>query len=121
MGIDNSSFPLAAGISPAELDIHEESRTERMGFFAISWMTYVAFYLCRQNLSVILPVFAHDHLYTTLQSARLVLAFSLAYCIGQFIMGGLVDRFGARRILVTGMVLSASATAAMGWSGRYEL
>jgi MFS transporter, OPA family, sugar phosphate sensor protein UhpC len=97
----------------------EETPVHRAGIFAISWLTYVAFYLCRQNLSVILSVFAHDHLYTTLQSARLVLAFSLAYCIGQFIMGGLVDRYGARRILVAGMVLSAFATAAMGWSGHY--
>jgi MFS transporter, OPA family, sugar phosphate sensor protein UhpC len=121
MSIDNSSSPLAVSIAPPELEIHEESPRGKIGFFAISWMTYVAFYLCRQNLSVILSVFAHDHLYTTYQSAHLVLVFSVAYCIGQFVMGGLVDRFGARCLLMAGMVFSACATAAMGWTSRYEL
>jgi sugar phosphate permease len=112
---------MAVPISLCELRFREEARAKRNRFFVVSWLTYVAFYLCRQNLSVILPVFTRTHMYTTLQCARLVFAFSLAYCIGQFIMGGLVDRFGGRGVLTAGMLLSASATAAMGWSSRYEL
>jgi MFS transporter, OPA family, sugar phosphate sensor protein UhpC len=121
MGINSSSPQLAEPIALREPPVRQEARRARIGFFAIAWLTYVAFYLCRQNLSVILPVFARDHLYTTSQSARLVLCFSVAYCIGQFVMGGFVDRFGARRVLTAGMIISACATAGMGWSGRYEL
>jgi sugar phosphate permease len=82
-------------------------------------MGYVAFYLCRRNLSIILPVFAHDRIYTASQSAELVLIFSIAYCLGQFVMGGLADRIGGRNVVVGGMVVSALVTAAMGFSSDF--
>ena len=90
-------------------------RTERIRFLFASWAAYVAFYFCPKNLSVILPLFQRDHLYTTYQSAQLVLVFSIAYCIGQFVMGSLADRLGGRFVVLAGMV-SASVTATMGFS-----
>jgi sugar phosphate permease len=103
-----------------EISNRSRSGLNRSTFFAVSWATYVAFYLCRQNLGVILPVFAKEHLYSTFQSAHLVLAFSIAYCVGQFLVGGLVDLFSAKKILVTGMMVSALATGAMGFSNHYR-
>ncbi len=96
-------------------------RTERIRFLFASWAAYVAFYFCRKNLSVILPLFQRDHLYTTYQSAHLVLVFSIAYCIGQFVMGSLADRLGGRFVVLAGMVVSASVTATMGFSHHYHM
>jgi MFS transporter, OPA family, sugar phosphate sensor protein UhpC len=93
----------------------------RIRFWCASWTAYVAFYLCRKNLSVILPIFQREHLYTAYQSAHLVLAFSTAYCLGQFVMGALADRFGGRRVVVAGMATSASVTAIMGFSTHYDM
>jgi MFS transporter, OPA family, sugar phosphate sensor protein UhpC len=93
--------------------------TQRVTFLVVSWAAYVAFYLCRKNLSIILPVFARDHLYSTAQSAHLVLLFSIAYCAGQFVMGALADRFGGRLVVMCGMILSACVTAAMGFSSHF--
>jgi sugar phosphate permease len=101
------------------------SRTNESGpqngaaFLVISWLSYVAFYLCRQNLSVVLAVFSRDQLYTTAQCSELVLFFSAAYCLGQFLIGGIVDRFGARRVLVAGMIVSGCSTAMMGIRNDY--
>jgi OPA family sugar phosphate sensor protein UhpC-like MFS transporter len=91
----------------------------KLSFLLATWSAYVAFYLCRRNLSIILPIFARDHLYTTSQGARLIFFFSVAYCAGQFVVGGLADRFGGRSVVLCGMTLSAAVTLAMGFSSHY--
>lgn len=93
----------------------------KIRFWCATWTAYVAFYLCRRNLSVILPIFQREHLYTAYQGAHLVLAFSIAYCLGQFVMGALTDRFGGRRVVLAGMTTSASMTAIMGFSTHYGM
>lgn len=40
--------------------------------------------------------------------------------VGQVVAGILVDRFGADRLLLAGMLLQGTATAAMGFAPRYE-
>jgi sugar phosphate permease len=93
----------------------------KIRFWCATWTAYVAFYFCRRNISVILPIFQREHLYTPYQGAHLVLAFSIAYCIGQFVMGALSDRFGGRRVVLAGMTTSASMTAIMGFSNHYGM
>lgn len=92
-------------------------RNPKFRTFLVAWLAYVGFYLCRKNFSVIIPLLIHDEGIPKDVVAQSVFAFSCGYVFGQFVMGLLADRFGARPIAFTGMAISSCATAAMGFSG----
>jgi sugar phosphate permease len=85
----------------------------RFRIFLAAWILYAAYYFCRKNLSVIMPMMARTEHYKTFDLANLVFVFSLAYAGGQFLAGSLADRFGARMIATGGGLLSAVCTVAM--------
>jgi sugar phosphate permease len=87
----------------------------RRGVFALTWTSYASYYFVRKNLPVAK---------TSLQAigiapsglALLDTTFLLVYAIGQFCGGWLGDKFGARRLVGYGMLLSAIFCAAFGSS-----
>lgn len=79
-------------------------------------MAYAAYYLCRKNLSVLLPSLSGHLGHTRQDLASLVFVYSFAYAAGQFLMGPLSDRFGARRVVTVGMLASSAATVGFGVS-----
>jgi OPA family sugar phosphate sensor protein UhpC-like MFS transporter len=85
----------------------------RFRVFAAAWVLYAAYYFCRKNFSVVMPMMARSSHYGNFDLAKLVFVFSLAYAIGQFTAGWLGDRFGGKFTGVTGAVVSAICTAAM--------
>lgn len=86
----------------------------RRRVFVSAWITYAGFYFCRKNLSVLMPLLSREQGYSNLQLAHLIFSFSLAYVLGQFISGLLVDRFGSRRVVAVGAAVSAMASVLMG-------
>jgi OPA family sugar phosphate sensor protein UhpC-like MFS transporter len=86
----------------------------RARIFAVTWLSYAGFYLCRKNFSVIMPLLTRDLGYSNESLANVIFVYSAAYASGQFAMGLLSDRFGARRVVSIGMFTSAACTAAMG-------
>jgi len=85
----------------------------RFRVFIAAWGIYAAYYFCRKNFSVIMPMMARDSHYGNFDLAQLVFVFSLAYAIGQFTAGAMGDRFGGRFTGVLGAVVSAACTVAM--------
>jgi ACS family hexuronate transporter-like MFS transporter len=67
-------------------------------------------YIDRQTLSVLAPYLKRDYGWTNSDFANIVIAFRVAYTIGQSVCGRLMDRFGTRRGL-TFSVLWYSAAA----------
>lgn len=94
----------------------ERSRDLRRRAFSATWLSYAAFYLCRANFAVLIPLLVRDEGFTKLQLARAVLVYSLCYVVGQVTSGLLSDRIGARRVVTGGMLLSASITVLLGFS-----
>jgi sugar phosphate permease len=82
----------------------------------VTWLAYGGFYLCRKNLSVLMPVLQSDLGVGKLDLANIVFAYSLAYAFGQFVTGMLADRFGARWVVTAGLLLSVGSNVAMGWN-----
>jgi len=82
--------------------------------FALTWLAYFGFYLCRRNFSVLMPYLKAEQGYTSDALAVAVTAYSLAYCIGQFLSGAVADRVGARVVVTAGMLLSAACSALTG-------
>ena len=94
-------------------------KTQRARIFAITWLAYAAFYLCRKNLSVAIPSLESSCVFTRFQLADILFAYSLAYTVGQLFGGSLGDRFSPRLLVTIGMLLSAVASFSMGFSGVY--
>jgi MFS transporter, OPA family, sugar phosphate sensor protein UhpC len=88
----------------------------RLRIFALTWLAYAGFYLCRKNLSVLMPVLQGDLGISKLDLANIVFAYSLAYALGQFVSGVLADRYGPRTVVTAGLLLSIGSNVAMGFS-----
>src|SRR5215469_18524162 len=92
----------------------------RFRIFVAAWVLYAAYYFCRKNFSVVMPMMARTSHYTNFDLAHAVFVFSLAYAVGQFIAGALGDRFGGRLVGSAGGFLSAACTAAMAMTSSYQ-
>ncbi|MGV9709920.1 MFS transporter [Gordonia sp. NPDC003424] len=90
----------------------------RVQIFAVTWIIYAGFYFTRQAFSVAkLGILEDPVLSTTLSKevlANLDAVYLTAYAAGQFVWGAMSDRFGPRRILLSGLVISALAAVFMG-------
>lgn len=74
--------------------------------FAISWIAYFGYYLCRKNISVLMPYLKSEAGLSSNDLASAVFGYSLMYSAGQFAMGRLADRVGARWVAGIGMLVS---------------
>jgi sugar phosphate permease len=80
--------------------------------FFLTWLTYCGYYLCRKNFSVLMPYLKTEAGWTTAGLADVLFAYSLCYAVGQFVMGWLADRMGARRTVTLGSLVSAACSLA---------
>jgi sugar phosphate permease len=92
----------------------------RFRIFLAAWVLYAAYYFCRKNFSVVMPMMARTSHYNNFDLAHAVFVFSLAYAAGQFLAGTLGDRFGGRLVGSAGGFLSAACTAAMAMTSSYQ-
>jgi len=74
--------------------------------FAVTWLLYAAYYLCRKNYAVAQPVFMKEFGWSEAQVGVIITAYLTLYALGQFLNGVAGDRFGARRMIMAGMGLS---------------
>lgn len=85
----------------------------RVRIFTVTWIAYAGFYLCRKNFSVLMPLLQQHTGITKDELATAIFGYSLMYCVGQFIMGTLSDRFGPRRVVTAGMFVAGASSVAM--------
>lgn len=101
--------------------MNETSVTSKFKFwqwkiFAVLWVTYGAFYLCRVNLSIALPDIMKEFNCCKAEVGAIASAMFIAYAIGQFINGQLTDRFGARKLVTLGIFVSVLMNIIFGFS-----
>jgi OPA family sugar phosphate sensor protein UhpC-like MFS transporter len=84
--------------------------------FAITWLAYAGFNLTRMSFAVSkVGIEGDPHIRLTQREMAWVdAAFLAAYAIGQFFWGIAGDRFGPRKVVLTGMFISIAAGFAMG-------
>ena len=82
--------------------------------FAITWLTYAGYYLCRKNLSLVLPLLLGNHFLSALQLANVVFGYSLFYALGQFGFGFLSDGVGAKKVVGGGLLLVVGSNLLLG-------
>lgn len=81
--------------------------------FLVTWIAYAGFYLCRKNLSVVLPLLNNVSGLRSIDLANIVFGYSLVYAVGQFAWGPLSDRWGAKRIVSAGLLLAVASNILM--------
>ena len=79
--------------------------------FALSWLAYASYYFGRKGWSVVKASMGRELALSQGALGAIDTCYLLAYALGQVPSGLWVDRFGPKRILVTGMLLSAAACA----------
>src|SRR5262245_52258287 len=88
----------------------------------VLWMTYGAFYFCRQNISAAVPGIEADLGYSKTDIGLILGGLKVAYAVGQLVNGQLAERFSARWLLALGMLGSALLNVLFGLSeGLYFL
>lgn len=78
-------------------------------------MAYCGYYLCRKNFSVLMPFLKAEAGYSSEALANVLFVYSLAYAVGQWTMGVLADRVGARWTVAGGAMVSAFSSASIAW------
>jgi MFS family permease len=76
-------------------------------------------YVDRGNLSIAAPVIKSELQLSATQLGVLFSAFFYTYTALQFVVGGIVDRLGASRVLTAGLLIWSVATIAMGFVGGF--
>ncbi|MDH5734318.1 MAG: MFS transporter, partial [Candidatus Bathyarchaeota archaeon] len=94
----------------------ENFKRWQLKIFAIAWTTYALFYLTRANLSIAVPGIMDEYGYTKTMLGSVGSALFATYAIGQFINGQLGDKFGARKLVTIGIIVSALANIAFGFT-----
>ena len=87
----------------------------RYRIFAVTWLSYAGFYLCRKNFSVLMPMLTDEFGFTKADLAWILTGFSLIYMLGQLANGLLSDRFGPRLIVGIGFLVSVCSSVIMGF------
>ena len=95
--------------------VSPELRRYRYRIFALTWLVYAGFYLCRKNLSVAMPYIEEELGYSMVQLGWCISGYSALYALGQFANGLLSDRFGPRLIVGIGLIISVLSNVAMGF------
>ena len=70
----------------------------------VLWTTYASFYFCRVNFGPAVPAIQKELGFTAIEVGFLLGAVKVGYALGQLVNGQLTERYGARRILTTGMI-----------------
>jgi ACS family D-galactonate transporter-like MFS transporter len=93
--------------------------TPYYAIWALVVYAWVANYLIRMAIGALLPPIIQELALSYAEAGFLSSAFFYAYMAMQFPAGALGDRFGPKRVLTTGLVLGALASAATGFAGSF--
>lgn len=89
----------------------ERLRTWQLRIFGLLWTGYASYYLARLNFAVAQPLIQAEMGWTATQIGWIPSIYAACYAAGQFINGQLGERFGARRMMTTALVVAAITNA----------
>lgn len=81
-----------------------------------SWITYASFYLIRVNMSVAIPGIIKEFGISKTAMGGVLTALFAAYAFGQFVNGQIGDKFGARKVVTVGLIISALLNIIFGFT-----
>ncbi len=97
----------------------EQLRQWRRNILVSTWLAYAGLYFCRKAYYVCKATLGENLDLSATQLGDIGVAYLVAYTIGQFLSAGTGSRFGARRILLTGMAVSVACNVIFGFANNY--
>ena len=93
---------------PSDSSQYDRYRKWRLIIFGITWLSYAGFYLTRKSFSVAKIELSKETGIglTDAQLSYIDGGYLIAYAVGQFVWGMMGDRFGTRKVILTGMFFS---------------
>jgi sugar phosphate permease len=90
--------------------------------FGLLWTSYASYYLCRMNFAAAQPDILNEFSdWTMAQIGLIPSVYSVFYATGQFINGQIGAKFGARRMMVLGMVVIAASNILFSTTSSYTV
>ncbi len=102
-----------------EAEVRAVYPSYRMRALEATYIGYAAFYLVRNNVSVVTVEMQHSLGYTKEMIGDITAMTGLAYGLSKFLMGSVSDKSNARRFVATGLFLTAVCNFAFGASSNY--
>lgn len=99
-----------------KVDSRELLKYWRKRVFISVWITYGTFYLCRVNISIAIPGIMKEFGYSKTVMGGILTCLFITYAVGQFINGQLGDKFGARRLISFGLLMSGLLNIIFGFN-----
>jgi sugar phosphate permease len=96
--------------------VHQDvaRRRARGQVFALTWLAYASYYLCRKGFPVSKARLASEYHLSLGTLGAIDTGYLAAYALGLFASGLACDAIGSRRLLGCGMLLAAAATSLFG-------
>jgi OPA family glycerol-3-phosphate transporter-like MFS transporter len=108
----------------SQLDPATEKRISswQKRIFALLWTSYASYYLCRMNFAAAQPEMLREFTdWTRAQVGLIPSVYAIFYATGQFINGQIGSRFGARRMMVIGLVVISACNLLFSVTTSYWL
>ena len=113
-------------ISPAA-PLAQESEGERAKRYKrLQWSTFLSatigyglYYVCRLSLNVVKKPIVEEGLFTETELGIIGSVLFFTYAIGKFTNGFLADRSNIRRLMSTGLLVSALVNLALGFTNSF--
>jgi MFS family permease len=100
---------------------HAKSKPSFAPALILLGLAIVINYIDRGNLSIAAPLVQTELGLSATRLGLLFSAFFYSYTALQFVVGGVVDRFGANRVLSAGLLVWSVATIATGFAGGFAV
>ncbi|MFX1255626.1 MAG: MFS transporter [Promethearchaeota archaeon] len=97
-------------------DIKTTWKYWRTRIFVTVWITYMTYYLGRVNIGIAKPFILAEYGIAPEVFGLVGTALFIMYAIGQFVNGQLGDKFGARRLIAIGLIVSSFINLLFGFS-----
>lgn len=86
--------------------------------FISAWLAYASAYLCRANLSIVLPKMIRDLNLSKINAGLIGSFFFWAYAIGQLVNGYIGDKVNSRYFVFGGLLLASFMNLMVGFSSN---
>ena len=88
----------------------------RLRIFFTVWITYMVYYIGRVNIGIAKPFIMEEYGIEPAMFGLIGFCFFIMYAFGQFLNGQMGDKFGARRLVALGLIISSIINIIMGFS-----
>lgn len=105
-----------AGVAGFSVDTHAKYKKWRIRVFAGTWLIYAGYYLCRKTISIAQPEFMKEFGWGADMIGMILTGYHIGYALGQFVNGPIGDKWGARRILTVGAVMTIVTNLLFGFT-----